>query len=245
MTKTTSIIAMIATLTLGTALTVRAQTPSTTPADPAMFVSVSGGGQFQSHDFTETTTFTLSNEAGTVTANQTVGSGFVFDASVGYRVWRRLSVAVGVSTFHGSGGAAAIAAVPNPLIFGQPTIKTFPASDYGDLSHTDTAVNFQAVWIKPLTNKLDLWLFGGPSIIHVNQEVASATETQNPIATIEKDSGTTGKAGTIGVDLNYRLNARYSVGGFVRYAGGKVDLPSVSDLTVGGAQVGGGVRFRF
>jgi len=59
------------------------------------------------------------------------------------------------------------------------------------------------------------------------------------------DTGNTWKAGTIGVDLNYRMNDRYSLGGFVRYAGGKVDLPSVSDLKIGGVQVAGGVRIRF
>jgi len=244
MTKTTTIIAMIAGLTLGTAFTARAQTPST-PADPSMFVSISGGGQLQSRSFSETTTFTLFNETGTVTANQTVGSGFVFDASVGYRVWRRLSVAVGISTFHGTGAAAAIVAVPDPLHFGRPTIKTFPASDYGDLSQTSTALNIQAVWIRPLTDKLDIWLFAGPSIIRVKQEIASATEVQNTTAATKNESATTAKAGTIGVDLSYRLNDRYSVGGFVRYAGGEVDLPSVTKLKVGGVQIGGGVRVRF
>ena len=244
MTKTTTIIAMIAGLTLGTAFTARAQTPST-PADPSMFVSISGGGQLQSRSFSETTTFTLFNETGTVTANQTVGSGFVFDASVGYRVWRRLSVAGGVSTFHGKGAAAAVVAVPDPVFFGRPTIKTFPASDYGDLSQTSTALNIQAVWIRPLTDKLDIWLFAGPSIIRVKQEIASATETQNTTAATKNESATTAKAGTIGVDLSYRLNDRYSVGGFVRYAGGEVDLPSVTKLKVGGVQAGGGVRVRF
>lgn len=245
MTKTTTIIAMIAALTLGAALTARAQTPSTTSADPNMFISVSGGGQFQSRTFSETTTFTLFNETGIVTANQTVGSGFVFDASVGYRLWRRLSVAVGVSTFRGAGAAAAIVAVPNPLTFGKPTIKTLLASDYGDLSQTDTAVNFQAVWIKPLTDKLDLWLFAGPSVIHVSQQIASATETQNALPATKNESANTAKAGAAGVDLSYRLNERYSVGGFVRYAGGEVDLPSVSNLKVGGVQAGGGIRLRF
>jgi hypothetical protein len=244
MKKKTTIIAMIAALTLGIAVTARAQTPSTT-ADPAIFVSISAGGQFQNRDFTETTTFTLFGDAGTVTANQTVGSGFVFDASVGYRVWRRISAAVGVSTFHGSGEAAAVVAVPNPLVFGQPTIKTFAASDYGNLSQTTTAINFQAVWIKPLTDKLDLSLFVGPSIIHVSQEVASATETANATAAIKSESETTAKAGTIGADLSYRLNERYSVGGFIRYAGGEVDLPSVSKLKVGGVQAAGGIRIRF
>jgi hypothetical protein len=245
MTKTTTIIAMIAGFTL-TAETTRAQTPSITRSDPNMFLSVSGGGQLQSRTFSELTTFTLFNEAGTVTANQTVGKGFVFDASVGRRnVWRGISAVVGVSTFHGSGAAAAIVAVPNPLFFDQPTIKTFAASDYGDLGQTDIAVNFQALWMKPLTAKLDLSVFIGPSIIHVKQEVASATETQSATATIQSESATTGKAGTVGVDLSYRLNNRYSVGGFIRYAGGEVDLPSVSKLKVGGVQAAGGVRYRF
>ena len=41
------------------------------------------------------------------------------------------------------------------------------------------------------------------------------------------------------------MNDRYSVGGFVRYAGGEVDLPSVAKLKIGGVQAGGGIRFRF
>jgi hypothetical protein len=244
MTKTTTIIAMIALLTLGTAFTARAQTSSTTP-ETDIFVSVSAGGQFQSRTFATSTTFSLFGDTGTVTANQTVGSGFVFDASGGYRVWRRLSVALGVSTFRGSGGAEAVVAVPNPLFFGKPTTKTFSASDYGNLSQTGTALNIQAVWIKPLTDKVDLWLFAGPSIIHVSQQIASATETQAATATIKSESANTGKAGTIGIDLNYQLNDRYRVGGFVRYAGGEVDLPSAAKLKIGGVQAGGGIRFKF
>jgi hypothetical protein len=244
MTKTTTIIAMIAVLTLGTAITARAQTPSTTP-ETDTFVSVSGGGAFQSRTFATSATFSLFGDTGTVTANQKVGSGFVFDASGGYRIWRRLSVAVGVSVFRGSGEAEAVAAVPNPLFFGKPTIKAFSTSDFGTLSQTDTALNIQAVWIKPLNDKLDLWLFAGPSIIHVSQEVASATETQAATATIKKESANTAKAGTAGIDLNYKMSDSYSVGGFVRYAGGEVDLPSAAKLKVGGIQAGGGIRFKF
>jgi hypothetical protein len=243
MKKTTTTIAMITCLTLASVSTARAQTPAT--EEPEYFVSVNGGGQFNDRAFSGVSTFTLFGEAGTVTANQTVGSGFVFDVSGGYRVWRRMSVAIGISTFHGSGEAASIATVPTSLQFGKPTIKTFSAADYGKLSQTDIAVNFQAVWIQPITSRVDLSLFGGPSLIHVSQDVASATETTNPTAAIKSESKMTGKAGTAGVDLSYRVNDQYSVGAFVRYAGGKVDLPSVQNLTVGGVQVGGGVRYRF
>jgi hypothetical protein len=241
MTKTTTLIAMSAGLMLGTALTARAQPP----ADPAMFVSVSGGGQFQSRSFSGVAEFNLFNDTGTVSAEQRVGSGFVFDASVGQRVWRRLSAAIGVSAFRGTGPAAAVVLVPDPLHFGRPIQKTIPASDYGDLSQTNTSVNFQAVWIRPLTDQLDIWFFAGPSIIRVSQEIATVTDTAAATATTKTESKTTAKAGTIGVDLSYRLNEQYSVGGFVRYAGGEVDLPSVPNLKVGGAQAGGGVRIRF
>jgi hypothetical protein len=241
MTNTTTTIAMIAGLMLGSAFTAHAQTPS----DPNSFLSISGGGQFQDRTFSETTTFSIFDDTGTVKANQTVGSGYVFDASVGYRTWRRLSIAVGVSTFRGRGTADALVTIPDPLRRGVSTSKPISASDYGDLNQTGTAINFQAVWIKPLTDKLGLWMFAGPSFIHVSQQVASATGTQNPVAAIVKDSANTGKAGTVGIDLNYKMNDRYSVGGFVRYAGGEVDLPSVSKLKVGGVQVAGGVRIRF
>ena len=241
MKKTTTTIAMIAGLLLSTAFTAHAQTTD----EPNMFLSISGGGQFQDRTFSEVSTFSLFDDTGTVTANQTVGSGFVFDANVGYRVWNQVFVALGVSSFHGKGTAESLVAIPDPLRRGVSTFKSFSASDYGDLSQTGTALNFQLVWMKPLTDKLALWGFIGPSYIHVSQEIASASETANPVAATLTDTGNTWKAGTIGVDLNYRMNDRYSLGGFVRYAGGKVDLPSVSDLKIGGVQVAGGVRIRF
>jgi hypothetical protein len=242
MTKTTTIIAMIGALTLGTALTARAQT---TPAEPKMFANISVGGQLQSRDFTSVATFQLFDETGTVTANQTIGSGFVFDAAAGYRFAGRLAGAIGISTFNGTGEAASTVAIPSPLFVGKPTIKNFSPSDYGDLKQSNVAVNFQVVYMWPLTNRFDLQVYGGPSVIHVSQDIASATPVENSTATIEKQSATTGKAGSVGVDLAYRLSNRYGVGGFVRYLGGQADLPGVENLTLGGTQAGGGIRIRF
>jgi hypothetical protein len=242
MTKTTTIIAMIGSFLLGTALTAQAQAAADAPP---IFVNVSAGGQFQGHEFSSIATFELFNETGTVTGNQTVDGGFVFDATVGYRVKPTIAGAIGVSTFNGGGSAAAIAAVPNPAVFGRPTIVAFPADAYGDANQSNVAINFQIVWLRPLTDRFDLAVFAGPSILHVKQDVASATPTQNTAATLESQSKTTGKAGTVGVDLAYRLNDRYGIGGFIRYLGGQVDLPAVENLTVGGVQAAGGIRIRF
>jgi hypothetical protein len=239
MKTTTTIIAMTGALTFATALTAHAQAPQT---ETRKFVNVNGGGQLQSRSFSGASTFELFNENGTVATNQTIGSGFVFDVTGGYRRWTNTAVAVGLAVFRGSGEAAALAAVPNPLFFGVPTLKAFTADD---LSQTNVAINFQIVWTRALTNRLDLALSGGPSIIRVSQELPSVTldEAANP--TTVSESATTGKAGSAGVDLSYRVNDRYSIGGFVRYLGGQVDLDAIENLTVGGAQAGGGIRIRF
>ena len=238
MNKTTTIIAMIGGLTLGSAMSADAQTP-------ANFLNISAGSQFQSRTFSAITTFELFGETGSVTANQTVGSGFVFDVTGGRRFWRSLGVAVGVSTFTGSGSAAAIAAIPNPLFFGKHTLKTFTDADYGDLKQSTVAINFQIVWMKALTDRLDLSIFAGPSVMRVKQELASGTAELNSVAAISSESKTTARAGTGGVDLTYRLNDRYGIGGFVRYAGGEAEFEAVPKLKVGGAQAGGGIRIRF
>src|SRR3954464_14285113 len=112
MKTTTTIIAMIATFIASSASTAQAQTAA--PENRA-FLNVSVGGQFTSHDFTGVATFPLFDETGSVAANQTVGSGFVFDATGGYHFARSLAGAVGVSTFNGSGEAASVVSIPNPL----------------------------------------------------------------------------------------------------------------------------------
>jgi hypothetical protein len=234
---------LIATFILGLSIEAGAQAPAQPESN--IFASISAGGQLQSRDFSQITTFTLFNEEGSVAANQTVGTGFLFDVTVGYplpQVLNNFAVAVGFSSFNGTGEAASIASIPNPVSFGRPTIKTFTASDYGDLSQTTQSVHFMAVWMMPLSGRFDLTLFGGPSVVRVKQEMASVS-TDSPVAAIDSQSKTTGKAGVGGADLSYRLNDRYSVGGFIRYAGGKANLPSV-DLTFGGVQAAGGIRFR-
>jgi outer membrane protein with beta-barrel domain len=237
----TTIIALSAALILASASTAQAQTSQT--ATP-YHVNISVGGLLQSHEFSPVTTFELYNEIGTVTANQTIGGGFVFDISGGYRFWRNVSGAVGVSTFNGSGEAAAVAAIPDPVVIGRPTLKEFDPSAFGDLSQTNVAINFQAVWTRPINERIDLAVFGGPSIIHVSQDLPSVTPDPSANPTVISESGT-GAGGNVGVDIAYRVNPRYRVGAFVRYLGGSVDLPAIDGLTVGGVEVAGGIRLRF
>ena len=243
MTKTMRVMALVMVWTIGGGAAARAQAPA--PAETQMFANVSLGGQVQSHTFSNSTSFALYNELATVSATQTVGSGVVFDIGGGYRVWQHLYVALGVSAFHGSSTATVTGSIPNPLIFGQPKTSTATATGLGQ---TDVAVNLQLVWIQPVTDKFDVAVALGPSLIHVKQDIVSASVTpgtQDLTTATGTESKSTGKAGSAGVDVSYKITSRYGAGAFLRYLGGEVDLPSAPKLKVGGLQVGVGLRVRF
>lgn len=256
MNKTTSIAALIAGFALVGSAAVQAQTippslqpkpkptpsPSPSNAERPGFVSINAGAQTQAREFRHATSFSLFNETAQVAANQTVNGGFVFDASAGYRVWRRLAVALGVSTVHARGDAALAASIPTAV----PNRPAGLTATYSKLRQNDVAVNLLAVWTMPVTGQIDVSVVLGPSFIHVTQDLPTIVVT-NGVATAVTDtqSANTAKAGTAGLDISYKLTDRARVGVFGRYAGGEVDLPSVARLKVGGAQFGGGVRWRF
>ncbi|HJZ78639.1 MAG TPA: hypothetical protein VKE51_43225, partial [Vicinamibacterales bacterium] len=68
--------------------------------------------------------------------------------------------------------------------------------------------------------------------------------TQNVVSSVQRESGTA-KGVNIGADLSYSFTKLVGAGGFIRYNGGSVDLPSLSDVKAGGFQLGIGARLRF
>lgn len=238
MTKTNSI------LWMATALTVSAG-PAGAQTTKNMFLDVNAGVQLASRTFFVDTVQTVYNEGAVISTSHKVGSAALFDVSGGYRVWRDLSIGIGFSFAGGSADAQTTAAVPDPLFHDRrrPTTATADA-----LKHSEKTVYLQAIWTVPVTDKMDASFSVGPSFITVSQELVSgitvAAGTQNVTPAIETQSDTA-KGFHIGADLSYLLNPRYGVGGFVRYVGGSVGLPSVPELKIGGFQVGGGARLRF
>jgi hypothetical protein len=247
MTKTRNILAGVAIL-MAFAGDVRAQSQNQTlPPTPQMFfVNVNVGAQPQTRSIDKSSTFSLYSETASVSSTQAIGSGAIFDVSGGYRVWRMLAVGIGFSNFGKSSDSSIVAIIPNPFVFDQP--KTSTATQTG-LEHKEHGVHLQAVWFIPITDKVDVSVFGGPSFIRVSQQVVSsitvATGTQDinaPGVTTEEG---TAKGGNIGFDANYFFTKNFGAGLFMRYAGGSIDLPSAPDLHVGGFQIGVGARVRY
>ena len=107
-----------------------------------------------------------------------------------------------------------------------------------------------------ITDEIDVSVFGGPSVLRVEQDVVAAVtaaEVGDPFDTVNvavttETASKRGAGVNVGADVTYMFTEQLGAGGFFRFAGGSVDLPVGSTtvaVDVGGVQVGGGLRVRF
>ena len=243
MTNTTKTLMLVACLALTTASTVAAQVPPA-PATRG-FVSVDVGAQPARGSISTANTFPKYDETVTFQAEGGVDNGPFFQVAGGVNVWRSLSVGLGYSRFSSKSDSTATVTVPHPLFFNQPRTSSQTAPD---MQRTENGVHLMALWLIPVTDKIDVSLLGGPSFIRVEQQlIASATiieGTQNFAPGVTTNTGTA-KGANLGIDGTYMINRNFGVGILLRYAGGKIDLESASAVKVGGFQAAAGARVRF
>ncbi len=261
MNKTSSIIVLMTLRSLTCAAALSAQTPTPPINSPTMqetkvFVGVNAGGQTQSHTLNSDFSFPIYGQTASVATTAAVDGGPIFDLNVGYRFGARpsvkhlelpsLGVAVGFSSFSKKGSASGAASIPSPIFFNRPASVTI---DPIDAQRKDRSIYIVGVVFLPITDRIDLAAYGGPSVIRVQQElianvsVPAGTQTVDAVA-LQNQSGTATGV-NVGVDLAYLLAKNYGVGAFIRYNGGSVDLDTASDVKAGGLQLGVGVRLRF
>jgi Outer membrane protein beta-barrel domain len=211
------------------------------------FVNLSGGAQTGTHALDTSTTFDLYEEKAAVASGQQVKGGGFFDLSAGYKVWRNLAAAIGYTRSGSQADATITGSIPDPRVFDQP--RTITASATG-LHHTENTVHLMGVWMMPVTDKIDVGVSAGPSIFSVSQGLPTSISVAEPGPTVSSvvvdDVKKTTVGVNFGVDVTYLVTKRFGVGGLARYTWGSVDLAGASDkLTVGGFQIGGGLRVRF
>jgi len=211
------------------------------------FVNVTGGAQTGKHTVATSSTFDLYDEQGTVDSTQRVGGGGFFDISGGYKVRKNLVAGIGYSWSGSKDDAAITALVPDQDVTDR--LRPVSASAAG-LKHSENALHFFAAYMVPVTDKIDVGISAGPSIFFVSQDLPTALTVTEPGPTVsqvttEKSSKTTAGI-NIGLDVTYLLTKRWGVGGLMRYTWGSVNLNHATDsLTVGGFQIGAGLRMRF
>jgi hypothetical protein len=211
------------------------------------YATLSVGGQAGSHTLTTQTPFDLYEETGTLTTSQKVGGGAFVDIGGGYKVWRNLVVALTFSHTGSSSDVGVAAQVPDPVFSDHLRPATATLSD---AKHSENVVHINAVWMVPVTDKIEVGVLAGPSVLMIKQGLSSGVTVTEPAPTVNNVTSTTAKKTTggfdLGVDVTYLLTKKIGAGLLARYTVGSVKLPDATkSLTVGGFQFGVGARYRF
>jgi hypothetical protein len=211
------------------------------------YISVGGGVQEGSDTLDTSTSFSLYGENATVTSTQKIKGGGLFDIGGAYRVWGN-NLLAGVSFTHTTSdtNVALTASIPDPVFHDKPRAVS---STLSGAKHTESAVHINAIWMMPVANKLDVGLFGGPTIFWVKQQTVGVPTVTEPgptvTASLDEVKKTSGGF-NVGVDVQYMIAKRWGVGGLARYTWGSATIAGATEkLKLGGFQIGGGVRVRF
>jgi hypothetical protein len=173
------------------------------------------------------------------------------DAGVAVRFARHLGVGLAVSYASANGDAEVNADIPHPFQFEQPRAIRGLASG---VTHRELVAHADLVYVLAF-RRMDLAVSGGASIFRVGQDLVSKISVDEvyPYDTASFSSATlTGvtewRAGyNGGVDLTWKVTPRWGVGGLLRFTRASVpfelDGLEAGTATVGGFQIGAGVRF--
>jgi len=235
--------ALLAAVTAAQAQTSAASAAAGRPARP-IFLDLNAALEGAAPAIETSNTFRLFGETGAAATREEPPTSAMADARLGYWITDRVGIAFGFAGGRSETVGKAAASVPSPIRFASPTILNLDAPG---LKRREADYNVQVVWRVPVNLPHDaaLLVAGGPSIVQLQQSIASVdTGAQTPSVVVDNEKGTA-FGGHVGVDLVYPITDAVGIGLFVRYVGGHLDLPSAADVKVGGAQAGGGIRLRF
>ena len=176
-----------------------------------------------------------------------------YELTLGYRPRGPLAVGLTWSESSLSDQADVVGRLPHPFLFGNP--RTFEGSRRG-LSRDETALHFSLRWLVRDGEKVQIALFGGPSRIDVEYDLATAVrfDQSYPFDTasyagLETRAESDSASGYhLGVDVGYWFSRSTGLGGVVRFSDASLDLDGPSGAVAvrgGGLQTALDLRFRF
>ncbi|MCY4077645.1 MAG: hypothetical protein OXH04_19680 [Acidobacteria bacterium] len=243
----------------------------TRAGDGRGFVTINGGLQALAAEFADEVVFgdsggvyaatpvgllsaAAAQEEARLTGGHRPASAPAFDAGAGYRLGDAFALAVAVSFVKGDGEAAVSGRAPHPFFHNRD--REFAGVAAG-LTRQELGFHLQAQYLAPVTDSLTVTLFGGPTVISLQQDLVTDAQFRQryPYETATYDRAIAGgQSGTgvgfnVGADLAYYFSDLAGVGVLARYSRATVDLASGGGGTVGvpagGLHLGGGLRLRF
>jgi hypothetical protein len=218
-----------------------------------VFIAADAGGQFNTVTFAQKWTTTVSVEDAKWQANYGIDRDVQYDGGVIVRVWRGLGVGGGYSRFENSGPASITGQVPHPFYFNRDRSLSGESTA---LSHREQAIHVSAAWLVPVSRRLQVNVFGGPSYFIIERPfVESVTYSETYPFDSVSFTGATLRNERVrhvgvhaGADIAWYFSRQVGIGGILRFARASVRFTSPPggpvSLDAGGLQAGAGVRIR-
>ena len=154
--------------------------------DARGFLTINGGQQAASPDFSDNIAFTDFAEEGDFDARYANGSDTVFDAGGGIRVWRNLGIGAGVSLFSHTGDAGITARIPHPFFFDRH--RAVDGTEPG-FAREETAVHLQALWVIPASRSFHIVGVVVVAILVFAQPATAQTQVESFTTVLDSSSG--------------------------------------------------------
>jgi hypothetical protein len=239
---------------VGTHVAIAQEASIVEPVASRGFLVMNGGYQLTQNEFSDGAIKHEHLEDGRFDIDYVAKGGPSFDGAVGLRLWRRLSIGVGVSRFSLATPASVRASVPHPFFFDQDRSLSGDASG---VTREELAVHLQVGGVFPVGTRLQVRIFGGPSFFEVKQGIVTDFTYTNAypydeaqFATATTTDAKASKMGfNAGGDLAFFFMRHVGLGATAQFSGTTVALPAAGgasqDVKVGGVTVSGGLRLRF
>lgn len=212
------------------------------------FAGLSFGGQTKARTFRTSGSLPLYEETATFESTVGIGAEGLIDISGGVRVWNNVAVGIGFSRYSDTSNGTFNASIPDPVLFDRPRAASV---EVPGLKHSQSQIHLSVYWLQPVTDKIDVSAYAGPTFFSVKQDLPTGftvAQGTNNIATVTQTQVKESAVGLhAGVDVRYLIIKNAGVGLFLRYAQGRVDTDLVEGgrIEVGGFQYGVGARVRF
>ena len=194
--------------------------------------------------------FPVFGQTATMQIDDDLTGGAHRDISMAIKPWKYLAVGAGFSRMTSDETEQVTSTVPSPVPGFLPFVDRAITPR---LKHSEQILYVSALWMKPVTAKFDIALLAGPAFFTVKQDIPTALKVDTapgipvPALTVTySNPEATGKGFHAGMNLNYMFTRVLGGGVMLHYFGGSVDLQSGTHaMSVGGLQIGAGIRARF
>ena len=181
------------------------------------------------------------------------GGRLTLDVAGGLHVWKNFGVGGTITKFAATDTLTVNARIPNPMLLNQQRA----ASKAAPFNRGESAIHIHALYMIPVTPRIDVAVSAGPSLLDVQQDLVQGIEVAEAgppftsvaigdVALLTRD--VRGLGMHAGVDVTWFLTPLAGVGITARYVRGSVATRlgdgTPLDLDVGGFQVGAGARLR-